>query len=488
METVNINDFNEEKSCEYKGRQYQARDNGAILRLPKEGCRASKWDNIWTFGKFDPNTGYLLISQERVHRIVCTAFHGEPIGDRNVVDHKDTNRCNNRPDNLHWVSKMENIFNNPITMAKVELICGSKEAFMANPSLLFGHESKDPNFYWMRAVSPEEAKAAYERWLEWANKPKEERLSIGGGSGPGEWIHDPKGRNINPTSPFYGFQRWGIKVVDRTEESLFPLAPLSTVAGEDVIQKYREALVPGADFLISRYYKTVFRDAVYFPEENKLRVLTERENAQSIAWYVFEIWPEGNLLVHKKVGNYGIRKRKDAEEALHDLTKFFKQEWRYKSNESPKAVVPHIPADDSIKIEIPEYHPREEKEYVPADNIEQRNWTTPTVFPMCPAGMPENPLEAYRQRMIEGDVFCRNRYGDSFLVEVGYVPEGDALIVLTNQPDGFKQWYLSGIYIENGHFIHESIGSFFEEDGGRKEFTIRTGGEWTGGETIDDYC
>lgn len=439
METVNINDFNEEKSCEYKGRQYQARDNGAILRLPKEGCRASKWDNIWTFGKFDPNTGYLLISQERVHRIVCTAFHGEPIGDRNVVDHKDTNRCNNRPDNLHWVSKMENIFNNPITMAKVELICGSKEAFMANPSLLFGHESKDPNFYWMRAVSPEEAKAAYERWLEWANKPKEERLSIGGGSGPGEWIHDPKGRNINPTSPFYGFQRWGIKVVDRTEESLFPLAPLSTVAGEDVIQKYREALVPGADFLISRYYKTVFRDAVYFPEENKLRVLTERENAQSIAWYVFEIWPEGNLLVHKKVGNYGIRKRKDAEEALHDLTKFFKQEWRYKSNESPKAVVPHIPADDSIKIEIPEYHPREEKEYVPADNIEQRNWTTPTVFPMCPAGMPENPLEAYRQQMIEGDVFCRNRYGDSFLVGVGYVPEGDALIVLTNQPDGFKQ-------------------------------------------------
>ena len=43
----------------------------------------------------------------------------------------------------------------------------------------------------MRAVSPEEAKAAYERWLEWAQKPKEERISIGGGSGPGEWIHDP---------------------------------------------------------------------------------------------------------------------------------------------------------------------------------------------------------------------------------------------------------------------------------------------------------
>lgn len=478
--------FDCEKQCEYKGRQYLVRDNGAVFRRQREGCRASKWDNKWTFGKFDPNTGYLLISQERVHRIICTAFHGEPVGDRNVVDHKDTNRCNNRPENLHWVSKMENIFNNPITMAKVELICGSKEAFMANPSLLFGHESKDPNFYWMRAVSPEEARAAYERWLEWANKPKEERMSIGGGSGPGEWIHDPKG--INPNGPFYGFQRWGIKLVDRTEESLFPLAPLSTVAGEDVIQKYRKALVPGADFLISRYYKTVVTEVVFFAEVNKLRVLTERVDAERIAWYVFEIWPENNLLVHKSVGNYGKKKRKDAEEALHDLTKFYRQEWRYKNNEPLKTVVPHVPDYELPKIEIPEYHPREIKEYAPAENIEQRNWKTPTEFPMCPAGMPENPLEAYRQQMTEGDIFCRNQYGDSFLVEVGYVPEGDALIVITNQPDGFKKWYVSGIYIENDHYIHESIGSFFEEEGARKEFTLLTGGEWTGGDTFDDFC
>jgi hypothetical protein len=47
---------------------------------------------------------------------------------------------------------------------------------------------------------------------------------------------------------------------------------------------------------------------------------------------------------------------------------------------------------------------------------------------------------------------------------------------------------VSGIYIENGHYIHESIGSFFEEDGARKEFTIQTGGEWTGGDTFDDFC
>lgn len=486
MEIVNINDFNEEKSCEYKGRQYLVRDNGAILRLQKEGGRASKWDNKWTFGKFDPNTGYLLISQERVHRIVCTAFHGEPVGDRNVVDHKDTNRCNNRPENLHWVSKMENIFNNPITMAKVELICGSKEAFMANPSLLFGHESKDPNFYWMRAVSPEEAKAAYERWLEWAKKPKEERISIGGGSGPGEWIHDPIYEK--PDSPFKGFQRWTSIAQGRTEDSLFPLAPLSTVGGEDIIQKYRAALVPGAEFLISRYYKTVVRDVVFFEKENKLRVLTERVGAQMIYWYVFEIWPENGILIHKTVGNYGKNKRKNAEEALHDLSVFYKQEWRYKRNQvDANATVPTKESVMEVPV-FPDIKPIVEKEYHTAENIEQRNWSTPTEFPMCPPGMPENPLEAYLQNMIEGDVFCRNRYGESFLVEVGYVPEGDALIVLTNQPGGVKEWYLSGIYVENGHYIHESIRSFFDENGGRKEFTIQTGGEWTGGDSIDDYC
>ena len=56
MEKPNINDFNEEKSCDYKGRQYLVRDNGAILRLQKEGCRASKYDNVWTFGTKDEKT------------------------------------------------------------------------------------------------------------------------------------------------------------------------------------------------------------------------------------------------------------------------------------------------------------------------------------------------------------------------------------------------------------------------------------------------
>lgn len=180
--------FEEERVCIYKGRRYFVRDNGAIYRQCQDDGKTRKWDEEWTFGRFDPKTGYMFIGQERVHRIVCTAFHGEPVGDRNVVDHIDTNRCNNRPENLRWVTKLENTLNNPITRAKVELICGSIEAFLKNPSLLYGHESEDPNFIWMRAVTEEEGQRSLKRWNEWASKPVEERKPSGGRIG--EWIYE----------------------------------------------------------------------------------------------------------------------------------------------------------------------------------------------------------------------------------------------------------------------------------------------------------
>ena len=130
MEQNIINVFSDEKVCEHKGRRYYVRDNGAVYRQCQNDGKLRKWDEEWTFGKFNPNTGYMLIGQERVHRIVCTAYHGEPVGERNVAEHIDTNQCNNRPENLRWVTKLENTLLNPITQAKIELICGSIEAFL----------------------------------------------------------------------------------------------------------------------------------------------------------------------------------------------------------------------------------------------------------------------------------------------------------------------------------------------------------------------
>ena len=57
--------------------------------------------------------GYLKIYIERgvprqVHRIVCTAFHGQPASLDLVVNHKDYNRTNNVPTNLEWTTIREN--------------------------------------------------------------------------------------------------------------------------------------------------------------------------------------------------------------------------------------------------------------------------------------------------------------------------------------------------------------------------------------------
>ena len=40
------------------------------------------------------------IASERVHRIVATVFHGDSPTSEHVVDHIDTNKRNNRPENL----------------------------------------------------------------------------------------------------------------------------------------------------------------------------------------------------------------------------------------------------------------------------------------------------------------------------------------------------------------------------------------------------
>ena len=142
---VNIDDFNEVKDCNYKGEHYSARDNGAIMRHQREGLRKRKLDEIWSFGVPNIATGYMDFCGERVHRIVATAFHGPAPSDQHVVDHIDTNRQNNRPENLRWLTKLENILNTEITRKKVELVCGSIEAFLENSALLYGHESEDKN-------------------------------------------------------------------------------------------------------------------------------------------------------------------------------------------------------------------------------------------------------------------------------------------------------------------------------------------------------
>lgn len=214
---VSIEEYYEVKDCIYKGERYSARDNGAIMRHQRDGMRKRKLDEVWSFGVPNMATGYMDFCGERVHRIVATAFHGPAPSEQHVVDHIDTNRQNNRPENLRWLTKLENILNNPITRKKVELICGSIEAFLENPSLLYGHESEDNNFSWMRNVTPEEARISLERLTEWAKSPATPK-----GGTMGDWIFQGKpglgfGTGPRQNEPFFP------DPIEEKEEEVEPL-------------------------------------------------------------------------------------------------------------------------------------------------------------------------------------------------------------------------------------------------------------------------
>lgn len=232
---ISVNDFFKEvRECDYKGEHYSVRDNGAVMRHPQEGKRLRKYDNVWTFGNTNTKTGYNYIASNAVHRIVAFAFLGLPPTPQHVVDHIDTNKQNNRPDNLRWVTRLENVLDNPITRARIENICGSIEVFLKDPSVLRGHEKIDPNFYWMRAVSPNEARISREKLIQWA---KERPASKGGNIG--EWLFDES--KSNSSSRMHSNSETPKRSIDSNE---FPI-----VSASEIIKKSQSARIPETEII-----------------------------------------------------------------------------------------------------------------------------------------------------------------------------------------------------------------------------------------------
>ena len=268
-----IDIFEKESECDYKGEHYSVRDNGAVMRHPKNNHHPRRLDCIWTFGKKDDKTGYMFLGSARVHQIVATAFYGPPESSTLIVDHKDTNRCNNRAENLRWLTRLENALNNPITRKRIILCCGSISAFINNPALL-REDPSEPNTKWMRTVTKEEAARCLKHLERWA---AEDTMPVG--KGIGEWIlSEPAPRTQekgekpleckDSLTPEAKQRNWKIP----TEFPLCPPFPITT----NPLKTYLSNLKPGTVFAKTEHYQTQVYKADISEDGNTLAVISSQ--------------------------------------------------------------------------------------------------------------------------------------------------------------------------------------------------------------------
>ena len=336
---IDLGDFNQEIECIYKDERYSVRDNGAVLRYTIDGKKKRPTDNIWTFGKLNTKSGYLEITSVRIHRIVASAFHGEPPTKEHVVDHIDTNKQNNRPENLRWVTRLENILLNPITARRIENICGSVEEFLADPSK-FRNKFPDPNYEWMCTVSKEEAQLSLERMLFWA---KSNNPSKGGSLG--EWIFNreidltPSVKEINYIiSKTPNAAQRIFSYFDKPNE--FPSTP-QTFEGNP-LTAYFENLKEGAPFFKNHNGEYIVVKKGFSKDENALFVLTrsayiwkeqadgeylpvsinnlsEEVSSENLPHSLTIVTYEDSLFVHEKV-EHGFHPTEELEEIFNENT------------------------------------------------------------------------------------------------------------------------------------------------------------------------
>jgi len=335
---VSIDDYIEERECDYKGEHYSVRDNGAIMRHAN-GVRRRPIDGRWTFGSKNHHTGYMVFSDVRVHIVVATAFWGANDSTKMVVDHIDTNRCNNRPENLRWVTRLENILLNEVTRKKVEYICGSIENFLNNPQLLFGHEKEDSNFMWMRTVTKEEAANTLAHWNQLADRSKvtlpngaqidewiykstqqrkEESLKIATQSRPIEIPSHAEAKEAQEVDPFSTGRTLAYQLGwNPISNPDFPCCP--DHVGQDPIAEYFEILKKSTLFVQCKYGSSTINDCAKYG--NDIYVLTELPN-DIRHWGLVHISWHLDYFLHEALKTYS-----DENCARRDFTQAIGEEW-----------------------------------------------------------------------------------------------------------------------------------------------------------------
>ena len=306
-----IDQFDREVMVTYRDERYLVRDNGAVYRHSQPGKRRRPLDERWTLG--NPNSsGYLMHVHHVVHRIVCCAFYGDSPSKNHVVDHIDTNRQNNRAENLRWVTRMENLVNNPVTRKKIEMAFGSVDEFLKNPSA--ANEFITSGFAWMRPVRAEEKHTLLKRSLNWAKKKPRSTPS---GILPGEWLFASQETEPICTEPTEkpsltpgAIQRhWRIA-------SEFPCCPKSI--GDDPLHDYARNLNEGDVFVQNRFGDSLVSELAFVEDKSCLAVITQMPENGVKDWAMTKITVENGYFVHESAGTFF--ERQGARNALKRLS------------------------------------------------------------------------------------------------------------------------------------------------------------------------
>jgi hypothetical protein len=119
-----------------------------------------------------------------------------------------------------------------------------------------------------------------------------------------------------------------------------------------------------------------------------------------------------------------------------------------------------------------------------------QNWRTPTEFPLCPLEEVNNTIVQYYDNLKVGEVFSRNHFAIMLIDQFEISADTSTLWVVckSGEEGAIKPFSLSEITYSNDVFVHESLGTFFEQVGVQKQFVLKQGMEWTGGDTLDDFC
>lgn len=299
MEQIDVKRYEKEVTCTYRNETYNVSDNGSIFRHSRIESRLRPLDGKWTFGKSCKQKGYFNFSSETVHRIVATAFHGHQPSEKHVVDHIDTNKKNNRPENLRWVTRLENILLNPNTLSKILYKYGSIDNFLSDPSKPLNGVLEE-NFDWMRTVTKEESENTINNFLNWA---KEGKISKGGSLA--EWVFSQQLKRNNSYTEIVSnsfIESLTKNAVQKNwkTKSEFPNCPNSS--DERALNVYKDRLLKGRVFSKNGYGESIVEDSEIDETANELLVLTSSEGIKPYA--LAKITLDENNFIHESIRTF----------------------------------------------------------------------------------------------------------------------------------------------------------------------------------------